>query len=170
MAVLIEDTRQQAGKHAAKGLWWAEHGVAVHRSKLAVGDYALPPAVAVDTKKDVYELCADIDQQHERFKREQMLARDMGTRLVVLVENEDGVDGLDALAAWRESTRHLDMRVAALKKAGRSTTRVRRLDGRRFAKACETMAGRYGTVFMFCAPGEAAERICEILGVEYEQQ
>ena len=155
---IIEDTRQQAGKHDEKHEGWAAAGVAVIRSKLAHGDYALPPVVSVDTKKDVYELAMDIDQCHERFRDELKGARDAGTQLVVLVENADGVETLDDLRAWREDSKHLAMRK---RKSG--NPRARRIEGARLATACATMERRYGVRFEFCRPEEAAARVVQIL-------
>lgn len=157
MTVLLEDTRQQGSgssdKHAVKHECWAAAGVEVVRSKLAWGDYCLPPAISVDTKRSIAEMAQNIDQQHERFRREMEGARDAGVKLVVLVENEDGVTDLASLAAWREG----DGQFAKRKNA------KRRLDGMRLAKACATMQDRYGVRFEFCAPDDAARRIVEIL-------
>lgn len=157
-AHLIEDTRQQAGKHGAKHEWFEANGVGVTRSKLAVGDYASPPRVAVDTKMSVQELAADVWQQHERFKREVLLARAMGTRLVVLVENDHGLRSLDDLYRWREP----DAEMARRSRGGRA--RPRRIVGATLYKACETMRLRYGVEFEFCAPCDSARRVVEILG------
>lgn len=151
--VLIEDTRQQRGKHEAKHERWIEEGVAVVRSKLAFGDYCLPPLVAVDTKASLLELAYDIDREHDRFRREMVGARDAGVLLVVLVENDEGVADLATLSAWAEDASSFARRKHA----------QRRIDGARLAKACATMAERYGARFEFCAPGEAAERIVSIL-------
>lgn len=150
---LIEDTRQQRGKHDAKNEYWASEGVRVVRSKLAFGDYAAMHLASVDTKKDIAELAFDIDQQHERFRAECAGARDAGCLLVVLVENEDGVRSLADLAAWRESAEQFAKRKRA----------VRKLEGSRLAKACATMSRKYGVRFEFCAPEDAARRVVEIL-------
>ena len=152
--LLLEDTRQQAGKHEFKHAWWRAAGIGIIRSKLPFGDYCLPPAAAVDTKASIAELAYDIDQDHERFRRELVGARDAGIALTVLVENDEGVSCLDDLAAWRESGESFARRRFA----------QRRHDGARLAKACATMAERYGCTFLFCAPDESARVICEILG------
>lgn len=152
---LIEDSRQQAGRHGRKHARWAERGVGLIRCKLAFGDYCLPPAVSVDTKASIAELAYDIDHDHDRFRRELAGARDAGVRLVVLVENEHGVRSLGDLACWVESPEEY----------GRRRHARRRLHGERLAKACATMAERYGAAFEFCGPDESAGRILEILGV-----
>lgn len=155
---LIEDTRQKDGKHDGKLAWLDEHGVTVHRHKLPVGDYALPPKRAVDTKRDIFELAQDIDQEHARFRAELALAQKMGTLLVVLVENADGVGSLDDLAGWEEPEAHFQMR----RRKSRNP-RARRISGERLAKACRTMERRYGCLFEFCPPEESAGRLLDIL-------
>lgn len=158
MRALLEDTRQQAGKHDEKHEAWASEGVPIVRCKLPFGDYSWCPPRAVDTKKDIYELAMDIDQQHERFKRECVGARDAGCELTVLVENDDGVSSLAELAAWEESDRHFEMRK---RKSG--NTKARKISGARIAKACATMSGRYGVRFEFCSPSSSAQAVLEIL-------
>lgn len=152
-AVLFEDSRQQRDKHEAKHAWWGEAGVRLIRTKLAFGDYCLPPIVSVDTKASIQELAYDIDQEHARFRRELLGARDAGVRLVVLVENDEGVGSLADLARWDESPSDFAKRRFA----------QRRLKGARLAKACATMEERYGVRFEFCAPEESAARIVSIL-------
>lgn len=150
---LIEDSRQQKGRHEHKHNWWGSHDVSLIRCKIAYGDYCLPPVVSVDTKASISELAYDIDHDHARFKREVVGAREAGVQLVVLVENTDGVRDLEGLSEWSESPEDYARRKFA----------KRRLHGSRLAKACATMAERYGVRFEFCAPEEAAERIVEIL-------
>lgn len=152
--VIEEDTRQQAGKHAAKREWFESHGFQVVRTKLYVGDYRFVGGVrCVDTKCSLAELASDIDQQHARFRRELIKAREAGYLLTVLVENRHGVAGLDDLMGWSESDADFARRRNA----------VRRLDGMRLAKACATMADRYGVSWAFCAPEEAGAKVVEIL-------
>ncbi len=152
-AVLLEDTRQQRDKHEKKHEWWAAHGFTLVRTKLAFGDYCPPPHVSVDTKANIAELAYDIDPDHARFRRELVGARDAGTKLFVLVENDEGVSSLADLAAWKETPEQFAQRVHA----------VRRLHGDRLAKACATMEERYGATFLFCAPEESAEIVTRLV-------
>ena len=86
--ILLEDTRQQAKKHEAKHRWFVENGVEVVRSKLVVGDYTLPTdqSVCIDTKSGLLEVCGNVTQQHRRFVEELELAKQLGIRLIILVE------------------------------------------------------------------------------------
>lgn len=150
---IIEDTRNKVGSHEAKNAYWSANGIVVTRSKLAVGDYCIAPSVAVDSKASIQELAMDIDQEHERFRRELIKAKEMGIALTVLVENADGVRDLDGLAAWVEPAESFVKRKNA----------KRRISGLRLAKACMTMTDRYGVEWAFCDPYDAGEKVIEIL-------
>ncbi len=155
---ILEDTRQQKDKHTTKHKGFEREGVMLFRSKLAFGDYSLPPRVAVDTKKDIYELSQDLTADHARFKRECVAAHECGTRLIVLVENRNGVRSLADLQRWSEPVRHFQMRK---KRSGNRY--ARRIEGERLAKTCATMTQRYGVVFRFCSPEEAHEKVIRFL-------
>ena len=58
--MIIEDTRQQAGKHNIKHEWFKDNGVEIIRSKITFGDYCLPPAVSIDTKENMDEIANNI--------------------------------------------------------------------------------------------------------------
>lgn len=156
--VIIEDSRQQVGKHTIKNEYFKAKGINVLRSKLPYGDYALCPQVAVDTKKDIYELALDIDKEHARFKAECVGAKEHDCQLVILVENTDGIRSFSDLSKWAEPDHHLQMRVRKS-----ASSRARRIEGSRLARACETMSTRYGVQFMFCSPDESARIILELL-------
>lgn len=150
---ILEDSRQQANQHEVKHEAWEKQGVSVIRCKLAWGDYILPPPCSVDTKRNIAELAQNIDQQHARFRNECIGARDAGCQLVILVENEHGVTDLQSLMRWRESADDFAKRKGA----------QRRYEGARLAKACATMTRKYGVIFEFCHPTEAAGRVLDLL-------
>lgn len=152
---LIEDTRQQRGKHNHKTEYFDAIGEGVVRCALPVGDYQRPAKVAVDTKKDIIELGVDLKADHERFARECEKAQSLGTLLVILVENNDGVRSLKDLESWIESDE-------SYKKRNQSGNAVR-YKGSSIAKACMTMHKRYGVRFGFCTPEESGAKIISIL-------
>ena len=148
------DTRQKEAKHSAKHGYFASLGIHCVRTKLYVGDYMFVGGTrAVDTKRDIQELAADIDRDHERFRRELVNAKEAGIALTVLVENADGVRDLDGLTAWVEPAASFARRRHA----------KRRIGGLRLAKACMTMSDRYGVSWAFCDPREAGAKVIEIL-------
>lgn len=141
---IIEDSRQQAGKHEAKHAAWDAHGDKYYRCALPCGDYALFPRVSVDTKANMQEIAQNIGgttKEHERFRRELQLAQTYGCHLYVLVENEDGISDLQGVESW------VNPRLIDSPKA---------ITGQRLARAMATMQERYGCTFLFCAPDRAA--------------
>lgn len=148
---LIEDTRQQKGQHNVKHAQFKENGVLLFRSKCIVGDYCLPPKKAIDTKASMLEIAQNIGGgalEHRRFINELKLAQEIGCELIVLVENEDGIEDLEGVRLWRNP---------------RTDYSPHCIQGPRLAKAMETIQQRYGCTFMFCRPDEAAETIQDIL-------
>lgn len=149
--IILEDTRQQASKHKIKHAYWEEHGVEIVRNKLVVGDYTVVgSSIFIDTKADVEEIAQNIGgAQHARFREECKLAKRIGARLIILVENENGFRSIQDVVKWVNPNIH---------KTARS------IEGPRLSRAMSTMSERYGVEFMFCAPKEAAQIIMDILG------
>ena len=148
---IIEDTRQQRGKHELKHAFWAENGCSIYRSKVIVGDYCTPPAVAIDTKESMQEIAQNIGggkREHQRFINELKLAKDIGCRLYILVENEDGIRSVADVQRWRNP---------------RTEYSPNCIQGPRLAKAMTTIEERYGCRFRFCTPQEAAAIIVDLL-------
>jgi ribosome-associated protein len=150
---LIEDTRQQVGQHTLKHSQWQAAGEDIIRCRLPFGDYARPACVVVDTKRSIDELAQNIGSDHQRFKRECIAARDAGSHLYILVENDLGISAVEDLCRW-ENPRAFDNRVKGLKQP---------IDGKRLARACLTMTERYGVEFFFCAPDATARMVIELL-------
>lgn len=149
MITIIEDTRQQSGKHELKHQQFDTAGVRVMRCKLPFGDYALPPAVAVDTKKGLEEVAKDIVNEHKRFRAECINAYNAGTKLIILIEEESGISSIEEVARWINP--ELQYRQTAV-------------TGSRLAKSMATMRERYGVEFEFCHPADAAATILKLLG------
>ena len=148
---IIEDSRQQAGKHETKHRAWQEHGDTWIRCALPFGDYAKVPPVAVDTKASMLEIAQNIGgstAEHNRFRRELIRAQEAGCHLYVLVENEEDIRNLDDVAAW------VNPRLIDSPKA---------ITGKRLCTAMHTMQERYGVTFLFCAPERAAGLIHYLL-------
>ena len=151
--ILVEDTRQKSGMHEIKHKCFEEMGVELVRNMLPFGDYALPPSISVDTKADMAEIASNIGSDHQRFKRECIAARNAGCRLIILVENTDGITCVNDVHKWVNPEQ---------------IYRPRAITGERLQKAMVTMSERYGVQFEFCEQGDAAKRIMELLGVEHE--
>ena len=146
--LLVEDTRQQTGKHEAKHKTFSEMGVEVLRSKLAFGDYCLPPSIAVDTKASIMEIAGNLcgsQKETARVREEMKLARACGAVLIFLVEVGKYKQPADLIG---ESFRLKSGKV---------------VEGIQLYRAMETCAARYGCRFEFCPPSEAGRRVMELL-------
>ena len=52
--ILLEDTRQQEGKHKNIEQYCKRHNITIVRQKIDAGDYMLPDGkISVDTKQDL---------------------------------------------------------------------------------------------------------------------
>ena len=108
-------------------------------------------AKVVDTKAGMWEIAQNIGgnaQEHNRFINELKLARDCSSQLYVLIENEDSIEDIGGVERWRNP---------------RTDFSPDCIQGSRLAKAMRTIEGRYGCLFLFCKPEEAAEKIVELL-------
>ena len=151
--VIIEDTRNQIGKHDLLNKQLKDLGFTVIRSKLYVGDYARldNQTICIDTKKDWLEVASNMTTQHKRFKAECLRAMDAGIKLVILVEQD--IDCAD----W----------TSPRKKNGEPISQIK---GIVLSKALNTMQERYGVKFIHCDKSATAKKIIEILGGTYESE
>lgn len=156
--VILEDTRNQIGKHRNIKQQLAMLGHQVVRSKLYVGDYQLANSgkVVVDTKKDMLELAMDICRDHVRFRKECEKALEAGIKLIILTEEELPMGGL---ANWKSPRWRTDGRGH---KAGDPISQVQ---PETLYKAIHTMASRYGVDFRFCRRNETGKVMMELLEV-----
>lgn len=65
-------------------------------SKLLVGDYMNydNPRVIVDRKQNLSELCNNVTSDHERFRREMLLAQQNEIQLIFLCEHGKGIKSI----------------------------------------------------------------------------
>lgn len=165
--IILEDTRQQADKHRIKHKWFAENGVQIERCRLYVGDYTLPTnqSICIDTKKDLQELIQDVTQQHERFKRELLRAKEAGIKLVILVEHGEDITDLESVYFWQNPRKH-EIRWRINKITGQKEkyfVSPKAVDGKQLYKSLCTIQERYGARFEFCTKDQTGRRIMEIL-------
>ncbi len=154
--VILEDTRNQIGKHKNVKQQLAVLGHQVVRSKLYVGDYQMASGggIVIDTKKDMLELAMDLCKDHARFRRECERARDAGIKLVILTEEELPSGGL---ADWKSPTWKTPGR------GHRVGDPISQVKPETMYKQIHTMASRYGVDFRFCRRDETGKVIIDIL-------
>lgn len=120
-------------------------------SKLLVGDYMSldNPKVIVDRKQNLSELCHNVCQDHERFRKELVRAQQYGIQLIILCEHGKDIESLEDIIFW-ENPR--------LKKSPKATT------GQTLYNILSTLNRKYGVQFEFCTKEQTGKRIVELLG------
>lgn len=98
--ILLEDTRNQVGKHKNVARYCQENSIEIVRSKLVVGDYMSPYVsnISVDTKQNLEEVIKNITEK--RFRNELLLAKKLDIHLVVLIEHGDGITCTKDILKW----------------------------------------------------------------------
>lgn len=154
--VLLEDTRQQPGKHKNIEAYCQQNGIEIVRTKLLVGDYMLTGpesgGVSIDTKYGVSEIAYDIFQCHDRTRREFETAQKCGIKLIVLVEEVLPHGRLDY---WRSPM-------------GKDGLPLHKFNPVVLRKAMITMQEKYGVRFRFCDGRSTGRLLIEYLKGERE--
>lgn len=72
-------------------------------SKLYVGDYMNydNPRVIIDRKQNLTELCANVCQQHDRFRAELLRAKEAGIKIIILCEHSKDIKCLEDVIWWQ---------------------------------------------------------------------
>ena len=149
--VLLEDTRNQPGKHKNIEAYCRQQGIEIIRTKLLVGDYMLTGdgsgGISVDTKQGVPELANNVFQSHERFRAECERAQRCNIQLIILTE--------EVLPGGR-----LDLWKPPLGGDGKPKYKF---DPSILRKAMITMQERYGCSFRFCDGRSTGKVLLEYL-------
>lgn len=144
--ILLEDTRNKAGKHSNISDYCERHGIELRRECLDVGDYMLPGGnVAVDTKSGLEELSRNLMNKSDscRFWREIRRAHSQGTKLIVLCECGGKYRSVNDLTAWKST--------------------YSGVTGRRLINEMVRCEYAYGVTFRFCDRRSTARLIIELL-------
>ena len=147
---IIVDTREQKYSHVTD--FFDKVGVKWIRSKLICGDYQDPlnPKIVIDRKKDLQEVVGNVTTQHTRFVKEVELAKELGFKLIILIE-EPSVTSLNDVPSW------YNWRLKTNKKA---------VTGKKLYRIMNTMKDKYGVEWMFTTKENCGKRIVELLGGE----
>lgn len=127
-------------------------GVKHVSSKLYVGDYMNfdNPRLIIDRKQNLFEVCDNVCQQHDRFISEIKKANDIGIKLIFLVEHGCKVKSLDDVAEWNNP---------------RLKTSPLAVSGQRLHKILSTIQKNYNVEFLFCDKRNTGKRIIELLQI-----
>ena len=135
-------------------------------SKLMVGDYMNydNPRVIVDRKQNLTELCSNVCQDHDRFRRELALAQENDIQLVVLCEHGQGVESLEDVIFWKNPRSEKRAQIDGKWQ----TVHTKAMKGEVLYKILTTLQDKYGVEFLFCTKEETGTKIIEILGGNYD--
>ena len=131
-------------------------------SKLMVGDYMNydNPRVIVDRKQNLTEVCSNVCQDHDRFRRELVLAKENGIQLIILCEHGKDIKSLEDVIFWKnprsEKRKKIDGKW--------QTVHTNAMKGDVLYKILTTLQEKYGVRFEFCDKEETGRKIVEILG------
>lgn len=144
----IFDSREKKNEHIKA--YFDRHEIAYRIEKLEAGDYMVDGGkVTVDRKGSVEEISGNLTNptDKQRFMREVRRSRQLGLRLVVLVETNK-YKSIKELSSWKSKYSPV-----------RGTVLIREMERLRYA---------YGVEFRFCPKMSAAKKIIDIL-TEKEQ-
>ena len=133
-------------------------------SKLMVGDYMNydNPRVIVDRKQNLTEVCSNVCQDHDRFRRELLLAKENGIQLIILCEHGKDIKSLEDVIFWKnprsEKRKKIDGKW--------QTVHTNAMKGDVLYKILTTLQEKYGVRFEFCDKDETGKRIVELLEIE----
>lgn len=118
--------------------------------KLDVGDYMTDPPgrVSVDRKQNLIEVVANVCQQHERFTKECIRAKESGIKLIFLIEHGGAIKTLEDVKEWKNP--RLEVSPYAV-------------SGKRLYQIMKTYEAKYGVRWEFCNKRVTGRRIVELL-------
>lgn len=138
-------------------------GISHPVSKLMVGDYMNydNPRLIIDRKQNLSELCSNVCTDHERFRRELLLAQGNEIRLVFLVEHGKGIGSLQDVVWWDNPRKWKRIRDPDTGKWKEIETKA--MQGETLYKILRTQERKYGCKFLFCEKDQTGSEIIRIL-------
>jgi ERCC4-type nuclease len=149
---IIIDTREKKDKITHLTNYFDAIGVKWYRSKLICGDYQNPkkPLVIIDRKQSLQEVCGNVTLQHDRFVRELELAKELGYKMIVLVE-EPNITSLNQVPSWYN---------------WRKKKNPRAVSGKTLFRIMSTMSEKYDITWQFTTKANCGKKILELLEVQ----
>lgn len=165
------DTREKKDIIEDIKLYFDSQGIEYFDEKLDVGDYedVHNPGVVIDRKQNLVELCknlSDVPQKkkgtnefkknrqnktitdRERFIKEIKRSKELGKKLVFLVEHGQGIKCLEDVRKWRNPR---------LKESALATS------GEMLYKKLLILENEYGVKFYFCSKKDTGKEIIRLL-------
>jgi ERCC4-type nuclease len=144
------DSREKARAITKIVRTFDQNGIKHYVSKLYVGDYMNldNPRLVIDRKQNLSEVCANVCQDHDRFRAELIRAQEQGIKVIILVEHGEDVKTLQDVIWWVNPR---------LKNSPKAMT------GERLFKIMQTLERKYDCVFKFCTKEQTGAEIVRLL-------
>ena len=151
---ILVDTREKPSEMSRITDTFQQHGIRYDRTKLYIGDYLEfgNPFLRIDRKKSIDELAGNLTVERERFKREIQRAKDTGTTLVILVEQN----------TYRDGDRRIQ--IGSIEDLMLWESRYSTVTGEKLYRILVSWCAKYPIRVEFCAKRDTGKRIIEILG------
>ena len=148
---IVIDSREKERAIKLIKKYFDDNNIKYISSKLFCGDYQFLSNGnrVVDRKQNLSELCQNVCQDHDRFRRELVRAQENRIQLIILCEHGKDIECLEDIIFW-ENPR--------LKKSPKATT------GQTLYNILSTLQRKYGVQFEFCTKEQTGKRIVELLG------
>ena len=161
------DTREHKKEWERIERQFCKQGVQYFRSKLYVGDYMNldNPHLVIDRKKDLLEVCGNVTQQHERFRKELQRAREHEINMIILIEHGDDITCLEDIFFWQNPRRtETDIEIVN-GKPQKVLLHPKATSGSQLYRILYKLQKRYGVRFEFCDKRHTGQKIAELLEV-----
>lgn len=164
------DSREKARAIKKIVQTFEKEGVNYFTSKLLVGDYMNldNPRLIIDRKQNLQELCGNVCQQHERFKKELIKAMQANIQLIILVEHGPDVKSIEDVYFWQNPRKHEVKWRMVNGKREKYVVSAKAVDGNQLYKSLCTIRDRYNVRFEFCEKKDTGRRIMELLGDKHD--
>lgn len=136
-------------------------GIKHYVSKLWAGDYMSldNPRVIVDRKQNLLEVCQNVCQDHDRFRKELSRAQENGIKLIILCEHGKGIESLEDVIFWQNPRSEYREKKDGVWR----TVHTKATSGETLYKILSTLERKYDCSFEFCDKSETGKRIVELL-------
>ena len=120
------------------------------------------PRLVIDRKQNLTELCNNVCQDHDRFRKELIRAQENGIKIIFLVEHGKGINRIQDVIWWDNPRRHKRRRNPDTGHWENAETKA--ITGEVLYKILCTQERKYGCKFLFCKKENTGKEIIRILG------
>ena len=161
--VIQIDSREKARAITKIVETFDECGIKHPVSKLMVGDYMNydNPRLVIDRKQNLLEVCNNVCQDHDRFRRELIRASENDIKIVFLVEHGKDNKRLADVIWWENPRRW--KRCVNPETGKWEDIETKAMTGETLYKILCTQERKYGCKFLFCDKKDTGKEIIRIL-------